>query len=209
MEDLIIVGAGGMGRVVLQIIKDINQSRARWNVLGYIDDNPHSLDGMGFAEQVMGTIEDWQVEDTQNFVIAVGNPNVRNVCIQKLLDKGANFVNIIHPTAIIWDHTQIGKGCVIFPFVRVEPNAVVGDFALLLSTVAHDVVVGDYAVISPNCTLVGGCRIEKNAYIGSNVVLVNNIVVEENAYVGAGSVVIKNVKAGTKVFGNPARISAF
>ena len=92
MEDLIIVGAGGMGRVVLQIIKDINQSRARWNVLGFIDDNPHSLDGMGFAEQVMGTIEDWQVEDTQNFVIAVGNPNVRNVCIQKLLDKGANLL---------------------------------------------------------------------------------------------------------------------
>ncbi len=64
MEDLIIVGAAAWEGGAADN-KDINQSRARWNVLGFIDDNPHSLDGMGFMEQVMGTIEDWQVEDTQ------------------------------------------------------------------------------------------------------------------------------------------------
>jgi acetyltransferase-like isoleucine patch superfamily enzyme len=105
-------------------------------------------------------------------------------------------------------HHQDWEWVHVFPHVRIEPNAVVGNFALLLSTVAHDVDIGDFAVISPNCTLVGGCRIERDAFIGSNVVL-TNITVGENAYVGAGSIVIKDVKPGTKVFGNPARVSAF
>ncbi|MEC1781329.1 PglD-related sugar-binding protein [Schinkia azotoformans] len=44
MKDLIIVGAGGHGREVLEWILDINEVKPTWNVLGFIDDDEKKLD---------------------------------------------------------------------------------------------------------------------------------------------------------------------
>ena len=43
MKDLIIVGAGGFGRELLQWIKDINRIERKWNIAGFIDDNVEAL----------------------------------------------------------------------------------------------------------------------------------------------------------------------
>lgn len=44
VKDLIIVGAGGHGREVLEWILDINEVKPTWNVLGFIDDDEKKLD---------------------------------------------------------------------------------------------------------------------------------------------------------------------
>jgi UDP-3-O-[3-hydroxymyristoyl] glucosamine N-acyltransferase len=70
--------------------------------------------------------------------------------------------------------------------------------------VAHNVKIGSDVGISGATSLGGSVVIEDGAYIGSARIM-NGLRIGKNAFVGYGSVVILDVKAGKKVFGNPAK----
>jgi FlaA1/EpsC-like NDP-sugar epimerase len=40
MKNLLIIGAGGFGREVLQYIFDINKIEKQFNILGFVDEDP-------------------------------------------------------------------------------------------------------------------------------------------------------------------------
>ena len=148
MQDIIIIGASGLGREVLQWIKDINKVSLTWNVLGFIDDKLDALDGIECDRKVLGTIKDWQPQDNEHFVLAVAKPEWKVNITQKMEHKGARFVSIIHPTALISDFTTIGKGIVVYPYAKINVNSKVGDYVTLLgSTIGHDAEVGKYTTI--------------------------------------------------------------
>lgn len=148
MKDLIIVGASGFGREVLQIVKDINKQTPTWNVLGFIDDNLNALDGYECDKQVIGTIEEWEPQQSEHFVIAIAVPAIKERIVGSLVKRGATFVSIIHPTALISEFTSIGEGVVIYPYAKVNVNSSIGDYvALLGSIIGHDAKVGDYSKI--------------------------------------------------------------
>ena len=86
-------------------------------------------------------------------------------------------------------------------------NTRVGNFTTLLDClIGHDVEIGDYSTISPLCNITGYVKIGKGVFIGGSCAVVPHAVIEDGAYVGMGSVVLRHVKAGKKVFGNPARV---
>ena len=206
MQDLIIVGASGLGREVLQWTKDINKVNPAWNILGFIDDNTDALDGIECDYGIIGTIRDWQPKENEHFVMAIAKPEWKAKISQFLEAKGAQFVPIIHPTAIISDYTKIGKGIVVYPYAKINVNSIVGDFVTLLgSTIGHDATVGDYTTICGTCNINGHAVIGNNVFIGSHAVVAPGKRVGDSSYVGNGSVVISNIKAGYTVFGNPAK----
>ena len=85
-------------------------------------------------------------------------------------------------------------------------NIKIGNYVIMQScSIGHDAVIGDYATISPYSHILGNAVISQGAFLGTNSVILPHTVVEDNAYVGAGSIVLRRVKAGTRVFGNPAR----
>ena len=57
MKDLLIVGAGGLGRELLQWVKDVNSAEATWHIKGFLDDNPNRLDGIECDYEVVGSIK--------------------------------------------------------------------------------------------------------------------------------------------------------
>ena len=207
MKDLYIVGAGGCGREVLQIIKDIQRIQGqRWNIRGFLDDTEDPLAGKTCDYGVVGSIRDYVPKENDVLVMGIASPQAKQKLAPMLLDRGAVFETIIHPSAGLGNFNEIGRGTVIYGGFGMTVNVRIGDFVTLLSCgIGHDVRVGDYATISSCCNIMGGVQMGTAVFLGGNVAVAPHAVIEDNAYVGLGGVVLRRVRAGKRVFGNPAR----
>lgn len=206
MKELIIIGANGFGREVLQWAKDVNKEKTSWKIKGFIDDNLNALDGFECDYKILGTIKEWVPSENEVFTCAIALTAIKEKLVKLLLSRGANFTNLIHPTSIIGEFCQIGKGLVITPRAKISPNVSIGDFVTIMgSGVGHDAVIGDFSTIAGNCSINGHVKIGKRVFVSSNVCIAPSKKVGDDAFIGMGSMVIANVKDGYKVFGNPAK----
>lgn len=208
MKNLYIVGAGGCGREVLQIIKDIHRIQGpRWDIMGFLDDTEDPLAGKDCDYGVVGTIVDYVPKENDVLAMAVADPKGKRKLAEMLLARGATFENIIHPNAYLGEFNTIGIGNTIYGGFSITSNSKIGNFTTLLcSLVGHDTQIGDYTTISSLCNITGHVKIGEGVFIGGSCAIVPHAVIEDGAYVGMGSVVLRRVRAGKKVFGNPARV---
>lgn len=210
MKDIIIVGAGGFGRELLQWIKDINKAEEKWRIKGFIDDDMHALDGIACDYQVIGTIHEWIPSKNEVFALAIAAPKTKEIVVMRLKSRGAVFAEVVHPRAEICDFSEHGEGIVMYPGASLNPNSKVGNFVTVLSTgIPHDAIVEDFATISSFCGLTRGVHIGRRAFLADHVCILPERSIGDDAYVGMGSVVVRNVGAGKKVFGNPAKTVDF
>lgn len=207
MKELIIVGASGFGRELLQWSKEINAIEPRWQIKGFIDDNLAALDGYECDYGVIGTIKDWQPSENEEFIIALGFPEVKKKVIESLLSRGADIVSLIHPDAHIGGYCKIGKGCVIYPDTRITVNVSIGDYVTILAQnfIGHDASIGNYSTIFGGCAINGHVSIGECTLLNNSASTVPSVKIGSNVTVGAGSFVVSNVRDGRHVFGNPAR----
>lgn len=207
MKDLIIVGAGGLGRKVFVCLRRLNTDK-KWNILGFIDDNDRALEGKKCDLGIIGKISDWEPKENQVFVMGISDPHIKHVVSNLLVKRGAHFETIVSPDVIMGDYVEIGEGSVIITPYNVESGARIGKFVTLLgSTIALDGQLGDYSTTGGFANLTFA-NIGKEVYVGSHAVILSNVTVGDGAYIGVGSIVMKNVPANSQVFGNPARIVA-
>lgn len=207
MKDLYIVGAGGCGREVWQIIKEIHHIQgAQWNVIGFLDDTESPLEGKDCDLGVVGTIIDYIPKKNDVLVMGIASPRAKQLLVPTLLDRGAKFERVIHPYASMGNFNSVGAGAVIYSGFGMTVNVQIGDFVTLLSCgLGHDVQVGNYSTISSWCNIMGGVQIGEGVFMGGNCAVAPHSVIEDHAYLGVGSVVLRRVKQGKRVFGNPAR----
>lgn len=206
MKKIVIIGAGGFGRELLQWIKDINMVTPTWTIAGFIDDNVHALDNIECDYPIIGTIKDWQPKEDEEFAVALAEPHMKEKVVNSLKAKRAKFATIIHPTAIITKYSHYGEGFVMFPYSKLSCNSTVGNFVTLLSSpIGHDTYIGDYSTISGNCNVVRNVVIGKYVFLAAGVCIAQDVYIGDDAYLGLGAVILKDVTPGAKMFGNPAR----
>lgn len=208
MKDLLIVGAGGCGREVLQWVKDINKVVPRWNIKGFIDDDLNALHDKECSIKVLSTVDDYEMQKNDEFVCSIGNSAIRKMIVEKLEARGAKFVSVIHPTAVVADTAQLGETVILYPFSLVSDNAIVGKGGIvnMYSSVAHDSVLGDYCTISAHCDITGACTLGNEVFMGTTSNMVPGTRIGDQVYICAGSTVMAPVRSGRKVLGNPAKI---
>ena len=205
MKKIIIVGAGGFGRDVVDIIDAINKVSPEWEVLGFIDDNLHALDGVRCKYPIIGTIRDCCPSNDQYFVIGVASPMAKEKIVNYLKVRGAVFTTLIHPAALISDEALIGEGCIIGGRSSIGACAEIGNFVNIAgSMIGQDSVIGDYSTTTAFTNVVSA-YIGKRVMIGSHAVVLNHLKIGDDVLIGTGSIVVKNVKAGTTVMGYPAK----
>ena len=208
MQDIIIVGASGFGREVLETIESINKVKETWNVLGFIDDNVNALDEFDVKYSILGSIKDWQPTKNEQYVLAIAVPRTKEKIVPILKGKGAKFATIIAPTVTVGSRTKLGEGVVIFGDVGISVDVTVGDFVFFnaLDGIGHDTVIGDYCTFGPKVCISGATRIGKCVNVGALASTYPGIEVGDYATIGMNSCAIRRVKQGTSVIGVPAKV---
>lgn len=198
MNRLIIVGAGGHGKV----IADAALKNGYANIC-YIDDHATG-DVMGFP--IIGTSADIERlnDGSTDFIIGIGSNAVRKMIAEKY---NVNWVSIVHPSAQIAFNTEIGNGTIIMANAVVNVCATVGDHCIINTgaIVEHDNVIENYAHISPNAALGGTVRIGSLTHVGIGATVKNNTEICSGCTIGAGAVVVKSIKEPGTYVGMPTR----
>lgn len=198
MNRLIIIGAGGHGKVVADIAL-----KSGYTDISFVDDN---TDGECMGFPIVGKsseIERHNDGDT-DFVIAIGNNSVR----QSLAERhSVNWATLVHPSAQIGSYVSIGEGSVVMACAVVNPAATVGRHCIINSgaIVEHDNRLCDYVHISPGAKLSGNVRVGERTWIGVGACVVNNVEICADAMIGAGAVVTKTINDKGTYIGVPAR----
>ena len=206
MNRLLIVGAGGFGREVLDAALDVPASERDWDVAGFLDDRVEILKGKNCPLPIVGTPEAYQFADEDRVVCAIGDPRTRLRYCRQLQARGARFASVIHPTAIVGFNSRISEGCILCPYSGISNNVTLGNYVVLnaYSGVGHDATIAEGCTLSAYVNVNGWAVLGEGVFLGSHAVVLPRATVGDYAVVGAGSVVLKKVKAGATVFGVPA-----
>ena len=199
-DRLIIIGAGGYGRVVADIAVQNGYTQ-----IAFLDDDPNAT---SIAYPILGCVSDFEqyVKDS-GFVIAIGNNAVRKRITGDLIARGATLVTLVHPRATVAADAVLERGVVVMAGGIVNPNSVIGEGTILNTacSVDHDCRVGAFCHVSVGSHIAGGVSIGDHTMIGAGATVINCIRICEDTVVGAGAVVVKDIcEAGTYV-GLPAK----
>ena len=212
MKRLIIIGAGGFGREVLSWAMDVPSENRDWEVGGFLDANQKALEGYDCNLPILADPMSYLPSQGDCFICAIGHPATKLQVCNSLSEKRAEFITLVHPTAVIGMRCSIGKGCIFCPGSIITTDVKVGDFVTINAhaTIGHDAVVGRGSTLSGHVDITGFASLGEGVFLGSHAVILPKAKVGDYAIIGAGSVVLKKVKAGTTVIGVPAKqISGF
>lgn len=204
---IVIIGAGGFGREVLALIKNINKVKATYEVLGFIDD-AYKKGSILHNLTVLCGMDEIESTGAEAAVVAIGNPKVREAVANKI---PAHFSkpNIIHPLAQFHDPERItiGKGCVINAGSIFTTDIAIGSFCIvnLSCTIGHDVALEDFTSIMPGVNISGGAHLQRGVYVGTGAKLIKATTIGAYSTIGAAAMVDSDVEAGKTVVGVPAR----
>lgn len=209
MKDIVIIGAGGHAKVIADIIlKREELLDEKINIIGFLDDGYKKLEYKDiFDIPILGDttlIKD--LEKEYSYIIGIGNNEIREKISSKFMNL--RYHTAIHPSAIIGKDVSIGEGTVVMANVVINSGTTIGKHCILNtgSILEHDNIIENCCHISPNSTLCGTVRVEKNTWIGAGSVIIQNKKIGENSVIGAGSVIIKDIPSNCVAVGNPVKI---
>ena len=211
MKNLLIIGAGGFGREVYDWACQCQSFCREWVVKGFLDDDPGALKGYNMAAGAIASVDDYQPLGNDVFVCAIGKPENKKKCCEKILEKGGAFTNIIHSSVILGRNVRLGEGVILCPGVTLTCDIQIGSHVALnlKASLGHDAIIGDYCQISSFCDITGKVKLGNEVFMGSHASILPGTAIGHNALIGAGSVVVKDVKPRTTVFGVPAQPLTF
>lgn len=206
-DRVLILGAGGHGRVVL----DILLQAARHHVVGYLDNNRDMVGRRVDGLPVYGAVDNLEhfahELDVQGVIIAIGDNGTRRGLARQVDAAGIPLVNAIHPAATLASTVTIGRNDVICAGVVVCDRCQIGDSVILNTgcVVDYQTMIGEGAHICPGVRIGGRVKVESGAFIGIGATVVPKVTIGCESITGAGAVVIADVPAMATMVGVPAR----
>lgn len=209
MENILVFGAAGHGKVVMDII----EKAGKYRISGLIDENiPVGNKVLGY--EVLGKEEDLPViikkESVSGIIVAVGDNVIRSKIVSRIEENcpGLPFINAIHPRAYIAKGVKIADGVVVMVDVYLSADSVIGRHCIASanSVFGHDSVMEEFSSFMTCVTVGGGARIGAYASLNIGSVVVNNATVGEHSIIAAGAVVVKDIPPFSLAMGLPARV---
>lgn len=195
MKEIVIIGAGGIGREVAYFIEEINEISPTWNIIGFIDENIeiHNKDLNGY--KVLGGLNALTELNVKPYVVvAIANCTVKKKIVERLEGK-FDFATIIYPTVKVSKYIEIGKGSIIYPGVILTVNTKIGNHVLLSGNcgIGHDTVIGDYSSVLWGSNFSGYDNVGESCFIGVGTKVIQGINISDGNRISAGMTVTEDV----------------
>lgn len=196
MKDIVIIGAGGIGREVAWIIEEINEVNPTWNIVGFVDENSEMWGKELNGYNVLGGIEALdELEVKPYVVVAIANCDVKKNIVARLEEK-YKFATVIYPKVRVSKYIEIGEGTIIYPGVILTVNTRIGNHVIISGNcgIGHDTVIGDYSSVLWGSSFSGYDVVGQGAFIGVGCKIAQGIDITGGSRVATGSVVTEDIK---------------
>jgi sugar O-acyltransferase (sialic acid O-acetyltransferase NeuD family) len=182
-----IVGAGGYGRVALDILLAGGFGD---RVLGFYDDAHAAISERLRGYPVLGDVEmlkSMLSVEPVHVVVAITDNTARLGVANSLRGLGGQFFTAVHPLAYLSGVATIEGGCVVGAGVAVHPDSAVGSHCFLGPgcVVDRDAEVGAGSWISAGAVVGSGARLGARVVLGPNSSVGRKASVEAEVEVGA------------------------
>ncbi|WP_298408064.1 acetyltransferase [uncultured Chloroflexus sp.] len=206
-QRILIIGAGGHGQVVADILLQAAANGGDCQPIGYLDDNPRRYGEQALGLPVFGPVAALASIPHDGIVIAIGDNRTRARLFAELTARGEQLVSAIHPSAIIAASVTIGPGTMICAGAIINPGSVIGANVILNTgcTIDHHNQIGDHAHIAPGVHTGGQVVIGAGTLIGIGAIVMPQRRVGAWSVVGAGALVQRDVGNEMIAIGVPAR----
>lgn len=207
MARLVIAGAGGLGRELLDWVETSRQWSTRHDIetVAYLADTPPERP---VRAPVISSIVDYRPAAGDLVMVAIGDPLGRRQVVARLTAASASFARFVHDSVVVGTDLDLPDGTMLCPGVVVGNGAVLGTQVIVNanSYVGHDASIGDFSTVSPGCSIGGAVSIGSDCLIGIGVSLRPHAQVGSGSTIGAGSTVIASIPPGAIAFGTPATV---
>ena len=207
---VVIIGAGGFAREVVDIFDACNRSGTMYDVIGYVVDREYGLPGTLINERPILGDFDWlrQHANDVHVICSIGAPQHRRQLVLRAKELGCRFCSVVHPCAVMTRWVKMGDGVVITAGCNITNQISLGNHVHvnLASTIGHNSILEDFVTLAPGAHISGNVTLGEGCYVGTGANIIEKIKVGAWSIVGAGSTIIKDVPANTTVFGVPGRI---
>lgn len=209
MKKIIIIGASGHAKVVIDIIEKQNE----FEIFGLIDSYKKVGEEI-FGYKILGTEEDISnLKTTHNIyggIIAIGDNWTRMSMYHKIIgvSKDFKFISAIHPGATLGKNIFIDEGTVIMPGVIINSDANVGKFCIINtnSSLGHDGMMKDFSSVAPGVTIGGSVTIGKSTAISLGASIIHNVSIGNYSIIGSGALIVEDVDDFKLVHGSPGKV---
>jgi sugar O-acyltransferase (sialic acid O-acetyltransferase NeuD family) len=202
--DLIVIGAGGHAVDLTYV--SLNDKFTKWNIIGYLDDNPINR----YTDQTLGSVSslDTYLNKYKNLKYTIA---INSSLIRKEIDSRYGDIkyaaNLVHETAVLGSNCYYDNGLTMGPYSILTTNVQLGRHVHInsASSINQSSFIEDYCTVSPGVRICGDVKVGSATSIGAGAVIINFKTIGQQCTLGAGTVVIDNVGDYTTVVGVPGR----
>jgi sugar O-acyltransferase (sialic acid O-acetyltransferase NeuD family) len=208
MENIIIIGSGGLSLEIVDLIDSINKINEQYKIVGLLDDNKTTYEISKYP--ILGTTSDISRYSNYSFVIAIANPKIREEFFHRLEGFKLKTPNLIHPKSEISKYAFIEKNSGIIinyqaqisALARIEKGVIIDSY----SYIGHETSFNQFVTVYPGCQISGKCLIQSNSEIGLGSKIIQGLKIGKHTLIGAGSVVVKDIPGGKVAYGTPCEV---
>jgi len=207
-KNLVIFGAGGLGREAAWQISESEQCSTQYKILGFADDDP-ALRGKEINGYPVLGDSCWLMDYPEEVCVAicVGNPKARKGVYDKIKENPRiSFPAILAAGVRLSDSVKLGQGSLICLANVLTTNIEIGEFVIVNynCVIAHDAVIDDFVTLYSSVNVSGNVRIGFGAEIGVGTDIIQSKTIGANAVIGAGAVVVRDIPPDCTAVGVPA-----
>jgi sugar O-acyltransferase (sialic acid O-acetyltransferase NeuD family) len=204
---VVIVGAGGHGQVVADVLLCAARAGSGAEPIGFVDDDPNLTGQVLLGLPVVGRLESLASIPHDGVVVAIGDNATRRSIFDMLSTRRERFVVARHPSAIVAGSVELGPGTMICAGAIVNPGSIIGANVILNTgcSIDHHNRIGDHVHIGPGVRTGGAVTVGEGSLVGIGAVVMPGRTIGAGSTVGAAALVQQDVPSATTVVGVPAR----